>query len=77
MLGSIIRSPLEPRLSQNNAQAQAEKAAEKARITGILTAFLLATSALVAVVAPYIGAIHGGRLRDEGRIWDGLAYRRQ
>ncbi|MBM7331422.1 hypothetical protein JS562_52095, partial [Agrobacterium sp. S2] len=70
-----------------DAQAQAEKAAEevkaqaaetaeKARITGILTAFLLAASALVAAVAAYIGAIHGGRHRDEGRIWGGLSYHR-
>ncbi|MFD2650630.1 hypothetical protein [Brucella rhizosphaerae] len=68
-------------------QAQAEKtaeevkskaadAAEKARITGILTAFLLAASALVAAVAAYIGAVHGGRHREEGRIWGGLAYRK-
>ncbi|MFK4820980.1 hypothetical protein ACI0FS_12390 [Ochrobactrum quorumnocens] len=68
-------------------QAQAEKtaeevkaktadAAEKARKSGILTAFLLAASALVAAVAAYIGAVHGGRHRDEGRIWGGLAYRK-
>ncbi|MFE0235300.1 hypothetical protein ACFW0F_15270 [Brucella anthropi] len=57
-------------------KTQAAETAEKARITGILTAFLLAASALVAAVAAYIGAIHGGRHRDEGRIWGGLAYRR-
>ncbi|EOM1167332.1 MULTISPECIES: hypothetical protein [Enterobacter cloacae complex] len=57
-------------------KAKAADAAEKARITGILTAFLLAASALVAAVAAYIGAVHGGRHRDEGRIWGGLAYRR-
>lgn len=57
-------------------KAKAADAAEKTRITGILTAFLLAASALVAAVAAYIGAVHGGRHRDEGRIWGGLAYRR-
>lgn len=58
------------------AKTQAIDAAEKARTTGILTAFLLAASALVAAVAAYIGAVHGGRHRDEGRIWGGLAYRK-
>lgn len=57
-------------------KAKAADAAERARVTGILTAFLLAASALVAAVAAYIGAVHGGRHRDEGRIWGGLAYRR-
>ena len=57
-------------------KTQAAETAEKARITGILTAFLLAASALVAAVAAYIGAIHGGRHRDEGRIWGGLSYHR-
>lgn len=59
-----------------DVKAKATDAAEKARITGILTAFLLAASALVAAVAAYIGAVHGGRHRDEGRIWGGLAYRK-
>lgn len=58
------------------AKQQAADAAEKARITGILTAFLLAASALVAAAAAYIGAVRGGRDRDEGRIWGGLSYRR-
>jgi len=58
------------------AKAQALETAEKTKIAGILSAFLLAASALVAAVAAYIGAVHGGRHRDEGRIWSGLAYRR-
>lgn len=58
------------------AKTQAAEAAEKARVTGILTAFLLAAAALVAGAASYIGAVKGGRDRDEGRIWGGLAYRR-
>ncbi|MGW6778824.1 hypothetical protein ACWF50_12375 [Brucella pseudogrignonensis] len=59
-----------------DAKAKAAAAAEQARITGILTAFFLAASALVAAAAAYIGAVHGGRHREEGRIWGGLAYRR-
>lgn len=59
------------------AKAKAEQAAEEARVAGILTAFLLATAALVAGVAAYIGAIRGGEHRDDGRIWGGLAYRRR
>lgn len=59
-----------------DAKTKAADAAEKARIAGILTAFLLAASALVSAAAAYIGAVHGGRHRDEGRIWGGLAYRR-
>ncbi|WP_312471185.1 hypothetical protein [Brucella sp.] len=58
------------------AKTKAAAAAEQARITGILTAFFLAASALVAAAAAYIGAVHGGRHREEGRIWGGLAYRR-
>ncbi len=58
------------------AKTKAAELAEKTRIAGILSAFLLAASALVAAVAAYIGAVHGGRHRDEGRIWGGLAYRR-
>lgn len=56
------------------AKAKAVDAAETARIAGILTAFLLAASALVSSAAAYIGAVHGGRHRDEGRVWGGLAY---
>lgn len=59
-----------------DAKTAAADAAEKARITGILTAFLLAASSLVAAVAAYIGGVHGGRHRDEGRVWGGLAYRK-
>lgn len=59
-----------------DAKNKAADAAEKARIAGILTAFLLAASALVSAAAAYIGAVHGGRDRDEGRIWGGLSYRK-
>lgn len=59
-----------------DAKNAAANAAEKARVTGILTAFLLAASSLVSAAAAYIGAVHGGRHRDEGRVWGGLAYRK-
>ncbi len=62
--------------TMQDAKNAAADAAEKARITGILTAFLLAASSLVAAVAAYIGGVHGGRHRDEGRVWGGLAYRK-
>ncbi|MBO0133562.1 hypothetical protein [Agrobacterium burrii] len=60
----------------DDAKTKAADAAEKARVAGILTAFLLAASAIVSSAAAYIGAVHGGRHRDEGRIWGGLAYRK-
>ncbi len=62
--------------AMENAKTAAADAAEKARVTGILTAFLLAASSLVAAAAAYIGGVHGGRHRDEGRVWGGLAYRK-
>ncbi len=60
----------------DDAKTQAAEAAESARIAGILSAFLLAASALVAAAAAFIGAVHGGRDRDDGRLWGGLSYRR-
>ena len=61
----------------DEAKAKAEKAAEEARVASILSAFLLAASAIVAAAAAYIGAVRGGQHRDDGRIWGGLAYRRR
>jgi hypothetical protein len=60
----------------DDAKTQAEEAAEKARVASVLTAFLLAASALVAAAAAFIGAVWGGRHRNEGRIWKGLSYNR-
>lgn len=57
------------------AKAVAIKAAEVARVSAILSAFLLASAAMVAAAAAYIGAVRGGRHRDEGRIFGGFAYR--
>lgn len=70
-----------------NARAEAERlaeearqtaidAAEAARIGAVLTGFLIAAASLVAAVAAYVGAVRGGRHRDEGRIFGGLAYPR-
>lgn len=58
-----------------DAKAAAIEAAEIARISAILSAFLLASAAMVAAAAAYIGAVRGGRHRDEGRIFGGFAYR--
>lgn len=58
------------------AEAVARAAAETARISAILTAFLITASALVAAATAYVCAVKGGRHRDEGRIFGGFAYRR-
>ncbi|MDT8854408.1 hypothetical protein RNZ50_05060 [Paracoccaceae bacterium Fryx2] len=57
------------------AEETARNAAEMARISGILTAFLLTATALVAAAAAYVSAVKGGRHRDDGRIFGGFAYR--
>jgi hypothetical protein len=62
------------RLAQEASDA-AIAAAEVARVSTILTAFILAAAALVAGAASYVGAVRGGRHRDEGRIFGGFAYR--
>ncbi len=59
-----------------DAKQKAIQAAEDARQAGVLTAFLLAASALIAAVAAYIGAVRGGRHRDENKLWGGLRYHR-
>lgn len=56
------------------AEQAVRDAAETARISAILTAFLLTATALVAAAAAYICAVRGGRHRDEGRIFGGFAY---
>lgn len=57
------------------AEVMAREAAETARISAILTAFLLTATALVAAATAYVCAVKGGRHRDEGRVFAGLAYR--
>ena len=57
------------------AKAEAEQAAGTARNAGILTAFVLAAASLIAGVASVAGSVHGGRHRDQGRLFAGLTYR--
>ena len=86
-----IRAEAEQRLNEVRAEAErlkteaqarldeardkAAEAAETARITGILSAFLLAAASLIAAAAAYMAAVRGGRDRDDGRVWGGLAWR--
>ncbi|AXC51310.1 hypothetical protein DRW48_14305 [Paracoccus suum] len=58
------------------AKQKAIDAAETARHSAILSAFLLAASSLIAAAAAYIGAVKGGRHRDEGKLWKWLTYSR-
>jgi uncharacterized tellurite resistance protein B-like protein len=58
------------------AEQAVRDAAETARISAILTAFLLTATSLVAAVAAYGAAVRGGRDRDEGRFFAGtMQYR--
>ena len=50
--------------------------AETARISAVLTAFLLTAAALVAAAAACVAAVRGGLHRDEGRVFGGFSYRR-
>ncbi len=50
--------------------------AETARISTVLTAFLLTAAALVAAAASTVAAVRGGLHRDEGRVFAGFSYRR-
>lgn len=52
---------------------EARAVAEKARISAILTGFLMAATALVSAVAAFSCALRGGQHRDEGRIYAGLS----
>lgn len=72
---AIAQAEEEARNLAEEAKATAAEAARKARNAGILTAFALAAAALIAGVAAFAGAVHGGRDRDDGRIFTGLRYR--
>jgi hypothetical protein len=68
--------------ARDDAAALAEEAkqtaidvAETARISGVLTAFLLAAAALVAGAAAMTGAVKGGQHRDKGQVFGGFSYR--
>lgn len=58
-----------------DAKQMAIDAAETARISAILTAFLITAAALVAAAAALIGGVRGGRHRDEGRLFGGFTYK--
>lgn len=57
------------------AEATAVQAAETARISAVLTGFLIAAASLVAAAAAFVGAVKGGQHRDNGRVFGGFAYR--
>lgn len=57
------------------AEQEVIQAAEAARVSAVLTGFLLAAAALVAAVAAHSGAVMGGRDRDAGSLYGGFAYR--
>lgn len=57
------------------AEQELVQAAEVARISAVLTGFLLAAAALVAAVAAHSGAVMGGRDRDAGSLYGGFTYR--
>ena len=59
-----------------DAKQQAIDVAETARISAVLTGFLLTAAALVAAAAACVAAVRGGLHRDEGRVFAGLSYRR-
>jgi hypothetical protein len=71
---AIAAAEAEAQRFADEAEAAAIEAARVARNAGILTAFVLAAAALIAGVAAFAGAVHGGRNRDEGRIFFGLRY---
>lgn len=56
-------------------RVKAVEAAEDARRAGVLSAFALAASALVAAVAAFVGGQKGGLHRDEGRVWAGFTHK--
>ena len=65
-----LQQEAEQRLEE--ARQAAIDAAEAARSAAVWSAFLLAASTLIAGAVAFLAAIHGGRDRDEGRIWAGL-----
>lgn len=66
----------EAALLAEEAKQTAIDIAETARISAVLTAFLLTAAALVAAAAACVAAVRGGLHRDEGRVFAGFSYRR-
>lgn len=71
---AVDAATVEAQRLADDAEAAAVEAARIARNAGILTAFALAASALIAGVAAFAGAVRGGRDRDAGRTAYGLRY---
>lgn len=69
--GKIKELTAQAEKAVEDAKNAAADADEKARVTGTLAA-----SSLVSAAAAYVGAVHGGRHRDDGRVWCALAYRK-
>ena len=57
------------------AEQTAIDLAEAARISAILTAFLITAASLVAGAAATVAAVRGGQHRDQGRIYAGFSVR--
>jgi len=57
------------------AEQTAIDIAEAARISAILTAFLITAASLVAGAAATVAAVRGGQHRDQGRLYAGLSVR--
>jgi hypothetical protein len=55
--------------------AQAKEAADKARRAAAIGAFLTAAAFMIALAGSWIGAVYGGRHREEGTIFRPLAPR--
>lgn len=66
----------EAALLAEEAKQTAIDIAQTARISAVLTAFLLTAAALVAAAAACVAAVRGGLHRDEGRVFAGFSYRR-
>ena len=72
---AVAAAKAEAEQAAAEAKEAAVEAAQTARNAGILTAFVLAAASLIAGVASVAGSVHGGRHRDQGRLFAGLTYR--
>ena len=63
--------------SVEEAKATAIAVAETARVSTVLSAFLITAASLVAAAAATAAAVRGGVHRDEGRAYAGLTHRRR
>lgn len=75
-LAEVTEKRLEAARLVEEAKQQAIDIAESARISAVLSAFLLTAAAIVAAAAAVVAAVRGGLHRDEGRVFAGFSYRR-